>query len=335
MKQWYKVIDVAKCHDCNNCFMADKDEFVGNDWPGYTAAQPRHGHRWVDILRRERGQYARNDVAYLPVPCQHCENAPCVEASDGAIYKRDDGIVMIDLEKAKGNKDLVDSCPYGAIWWNEEADIAQKCIFCAHLIDDPTWKPHTTRCTHSCPTEAMKTYFVEPEEMEKMIAAEDLEAYLPELGTKPHTLYKNLLQVHARTSSPPACWSTATASRARPSPCTRKRAASSATSSAPAWPTATTPRRSRPGPPTSSASSSSTDSRTASTRLEVDAGGRKYSAAVTIDGRVAEPGVHQAVGRTGPARARTSEGEGPSGPSSLVSASARPPGGSRKGDYVA
>ena len=85
MKQWYKVIDVAKCHDCNNCFMADKDEFVGNDWPGYTAAQPRHGHRWMDILRRERGQYARNDVAYLPVPCQHCENAPCVEASNGAI----------------------------------------------------------------------------------------------------------------------------------------------------------------------------------------------------------------------------------------------------------
>ena len=85
VKQWYKVIDVARCHDCNNCFMADKDEFVGNDWPGYTAAQPRHGHRWVDILRRERGQYARNDVAYLPVPCQHCENAPCIEASDGAI----------------------------------------------------------------------------------------------------------------------------------------------------------------------------------------------------------------------------------------------------------
>ena len=79
MKQWYKVIDVARCHDCNNCFMADKDEFVGNDWPGYTHAQPRHGHRWVDILRRERGQYARNDVAYLPVPCQQCENPPCVD----------------------------------------------------------------------------------------------------------------------------------------------------------------------------------------------------------------------------------------------------------------
>ena len=99
---------------------------------------------------------------------------------------------MIDMEKAKGNKDLVDSCPYGAIYWNEEIGIGQKCIFCAHLLDDPTWKPHTTRCAHACPTDAMKTYFVEPEEMEKMIEAEDLEAYLPELGTKPRTLYKNL-----------------------------------------------------------------------------------------------------------------------------------------------
>ena len=191
MKRWYKVIDVALCHDCNNCFMADKDEFVGNDWPGYAAAQPRHGHRWVDILRRERGQYARNDVAYLPVPCAHCQNPPCVTA-DGAVYAREDGIVIIDPVKAKGRSEIVDTCPYGAIYWNEESQLPQKCIFCAHLIDDPTWLPHTTRCTHSCPTEAMKTYFVEPAEMDKMIEAEGLMAYKPELGTKPSTLYKNL-----------------------------------------------------------------------------------------------------------------------------------------------
>ena len=102
--QWYMVIDVALCHDCNNCFMADKDEHVGNDWPGYTASQPRHGHRWMNILRRERGQYSRNDVAYLPMPCQHCTNAPCVTA-DGAVYQREDGIVMIDPVKAKGHEE--------------------------------------------------------------------------------------------------------------------------------------------------------------------------------------------------------------------------------------
>ena len=56
MKQWYLVIDVRWCHDCNNCFMSCKDEYVGNEWPGYTNAQPRHGHRWMNIQRRERGQ---------------------------------------------------------------------------------------------------------------------------------------------------------------------------------------------------------------------------------------------------------------------------------------
>ncbi len=33
MKKWNLVIDVARCHDCNDCFLADKDEFVDNEWP--------------------------------------------------------------------------------------------------------------------------------------------------------------------------------------------------------------------------------------------------------------------------------------------------------------
>jgi Fe-S-cluster-containing dehydrogenase component len=52
------------------------------------------------------------------MPCQHCENAPCVEAGKGAVVQCKDGVVMIDMEKAKGNKELAKSCPYGAIYWN-------------------------------------------------------------------------------------------------------------------------------------------------------------------------------------------------------------------------
>jgi Fe-S-cluster-containing dehydrogenase component len=194
MKQWYMVIDVAKCHDCNNCFMSCKDEHVSNEWPGYTAAQPRHGHRWMNIQRRERGQYARNDVAYLPMPCQHCENAPCVTAGNGAVTRREDGIVMIDMEKAKGNKELEKSCPYGAIYWNEEVATPQKCTMCAHLLDDKSWTPGIPRCTHTCPTGAMQSYKLEPAEMEKKITEEGLSAYKAELNTNPHVLYKNLFK---------------------------------------------------------------------------------------------------------------------------------------------
>nr|WP_320134054.1 4Fe-4S dicluster domain-containing protein [uncultured Holophaga sp.] len=192
MPQFYMVIDTAKCHNCNNCLMACKDEHVLNDWPGYTAAQPRHGHYWINHFRRERGQYARNDVAYLAMPCQHCENAPCVKASNGAITRRPDGIVMIDAEKAKGNEALAKSCPYGAIYWNEEAKVAQKCTGCAHLIDNAEWAPKMPRCVHTCPTGAMEFHYVEPAEMEIKIQAEGLQAYKAELGTKPHVLYRNL-----------------------------------------------------------------------------------------------------------------------------------------------
>ena len=97
MKKWNLIIDVAECEDCNNCFLACKDEHVDNAWPGYAESQPRHGHRWMNILRKERGQFPLVDVAYQPTPCMHCDNAPCIaEAKDGAVYKRDDGIVIID-----------------------------------------------------------------------------------------------------------------------------------------------------------------------------------------------------------------------------------------------
>ncbi len=192
MEQWYIVIDVALCHDCNSCFMACKDEHVDNEWPGVTAPQPRHGHRWMNVERRERGQYSRNDVAYLPIPCQHCDNAPCVKASKGAIFRREDGIVLIDTQKAKGNKALLETCPYGVIYWNEEANVAQKCTMCAHLLDNPSWLPAVSRCVQPCPTGCLAQYKMEPAEMAEMIKAESLVALKPELGTNPHVLYKNL-----------------------------------------------------------------------------------------------------------------------------------------------
>jgi len=190
MKKWNMIIDVAKCHDCNNCFLACKDEYVDNDWPPYTVAQPRHGHRWMDIMRKERGQYPKVDVAYLPIPCMHCDSAPCIKAAKGgSIYKRDDGIVIIDSEKAKGQKDLVDSCPYGVIWWNAEKAVPQKCSFCVHLLEDEWDKP---RCVHACPTGALQMAHVEDAEMQKMCKAENLEVLLPELKTRPRVYYKNI-----------------------------------------------------------------------------------------------------------------------------------------------
>src|SRR4030043_485211 len=115
------VIDITKCNGCHNCFLACRDEHCGNDFPPYAASQPNMGHFWMRIIEEERGKYPKVKADFIAVPCMHCEKAPCVEAAeDNAVYRRPDGIVIIDPEKAKGQKDIVKSCPYRVIYWNEE-----------------------------------------------------------------------------------------------------------------------------------------------------------------------------------------------------------------------
>jgi Fe-S-cluster-containing dehydrogenase component len=190
MKKWNLVIDVALCENCNNCALATKDEHVGNDFPGYAAPQPRHGHHWIEIKRRVRGAEPMVDAAYVPSTCNHCDAAPCVEAARGeAIYKRPDGIVIIDPQKAKGRRDLVEACPYGAIWWNEELELPQKWIFDAHLLDQGWTQP---RCVQACPTGAMRSLCVEDEAMQEKAQHEGLETLHPELRTRPRVYYRNL-----------------------------------------------------------------------------------------------------------------------------------------------
>lgn len=190
MKKWNLIIDVAKCHDCNNCFLSCKDEYFENDFPPYSVAQPKFGQRWMNIMREERGEYPKVDVAYLPIPCMHCDDAPCIKAAKkDAIYKREDGIVIIDPEKAKGQKNLVESCPYGVIYWNEEKSLPQKCTFCVHLLEDGWKEP---RCVQACPTGAMRVVYAEDSAMEKVKKSENLEVYQPQYKTKPRVYYKNL-----------------------------------------------------------------------------------------------------------------------------------------------
>lgn len=189
MKKWTLIIDVAECTNCQNCTLATMDEYIGNDFPGYAAPMPKHGHRWIDVLQKERGQFPMIDIAFVPVTCNHCDNAPCVAKGGGAVTKRDDGIVLIDPDKAKGRKDLVDACPYGAVWWNEELKIPQAWPFDAHLIDTG-WTQ--TRGDLSCPVGAMRAVCVDDADLARLIEDQGLAVMQPELGTNPRVYYRNL-----------------------------------------------------------------------------------------------------------------------------------------------
>jgi len=148
------------------------------------------GANWLEIERKERGTYPIVDAHFMPVMCNHCDDAPCMKvATGGAIKKRDDGIVIIDPDKAKGQKAIVDACPYGAVTWNEELDLPQAWIFDAHLFDDGWTK---TREEQQCPTDVFRSVKVEDSQMQKIAEEEGLEVLQPELGVKPRVYYKNM-----------------------------------------------------------------------------------------------------------------------------------------------
>ena len=190
MKKWNLIVDVALCTNCNNCFLAVKDEYCGNTFEGYSAEQPLHGHYWIHILKKERGSGSLLDVAYLPTTCNQCDNAPCIKsAKDSAVYKREDGIVIIDPVRSKGQDQLVKACPYGNIWWHKELKLPQKWSFDAHLLDNGWKEPRITR---ACATGALKAISATDQEMKDVCGAENLEELRPELNSSPRVWYKNL-----------------------------------------------------------------------------------------------------------------------------------------------
>jgi Fe-S-cluster-containing dehydrogenase component len=192
MTRYGMVVDISKCAGCYCCFIACKDEHCGHDFPGYAAPQPTTGHFWMNLVEQERGQYPRVKTAYTAIPCMQCQEADCVkQARDGAVYRRPDGIVIIDPALAKGQRQVVDACPYRVIYWNDELDLPQKCTFCAHLLDDGWKEP---RCVEMCPAGAL-TFgdFDDPvSEVARFVATAKTEVLHPEYGLKESVVYVNL-----------------------------------------------------------------------------------------------------------------------------------------------
>jgi tetrathionate reductase subunit B len=183
------LVDIGICNGCYCCQIACKDEHVANDWTPYAKPQPETGQFWLKIHETVRGTIPKVKVAYTPILCMHCDDAPCIASCpiEGAIYKRDDGLVIIDPVKCTGCKKCVDACPYRTIYFNEDLNIAQKCTGCAHLLDRDWKEP---RCVDACPTGAIR--FMEENEAEAKAFIKDAEVLKPEAKSKPRVYYKNL-----------------------------------------------------------------------------------------------------------------------------------------------
>ncbi|OGO22131.1 MAG: hypothetical protein A2144_00885 [Chloroflexi bacterium RBG_16_50_9] len=193
MTRWGLVIDISKCVGCYCCFIACKDEYWDNDYSPFTAAQPKHGQYWMNLAKNERGVYPYVKAAYMPVLCMQCGDAPCVKASrNGAVYLRPDGIVVIDPQKATGQKQLLtpEACPYGVIFWNEEKNLPQKCTLCAHRLE----QGKIPRCVQACPGGCLNFGDMDDPESDvsRLLKSTNAQAFHPEWQTKPIVYYKDL-----------------------------------------------------------------------------------------------------------------------------------------------
>jgi tetrathionate reductase subunit B len=185
------VIDLSICNGCYTCQFACKDEHCGNDWTPIAKPQPEIGQFWLKLTEKVRGTVPKVKVAYRPHLCMHCDDAPCMDACpvEGAIYKRDDGLVIIDTEKCTGCRNCMDACPYSVIYFNEDLNIAQKCTGCAHLLDSGWEEP---RCVDACPTLCMK--FMDEDDPETQALIAGAEVWKPELkdDVQPRVYYLNV-----------------------------------------------------------------------------------------------------------------------------------------------
>lgn len=142
------IIDMARCTGCQTCVLACRMEHALEGVSGIRVDTVGGAGRDT-----AGGCFPHVNMQYLPVPCMHCQRAPCIEACpDAAIYRRDDGIVIIDEMWCNGCGLCLESCPYGVLIELPDRPRVWKCDLCAGRIDQGL-EPFCVTC---CGTRAMR-----------------------------------------------------------------------------------------------------------------------------------------------------------------------------------
>lgn len=152
-KRFAMVIDLQKCIGCETCTVACKME---NNAPTASGMDDTHRIVWQEVIKKKSGRYPEVRYEFLPRPCMHCENPPCVKVCPvGATYKNEDGLVLQRYERCIGCRYCAVACPYGVRYFNwsnpkfskqrqnhinkvvplRYNGIIEKCTFCSHRIE--------------------------------------------------------------------------------------------------------------------------------------------------------------------------------------------------------
>ncbi len=231
--KWKMVVDVDKCTGCQACVVACQAE---NNIPLNTDAifKQKRAIEWIRIERYWEGDFPDVKARFLPVMCQHCENAPCEPVCPVyATYHNAEGLNVQVYNRCVGTRFCANNCPYSVRFFNfwepvwpvslreqlnpdvtvRSRGIMEKCTFCVQRIRRTERQAKAQgrqvadgemvpACVQACPTSALNFGNILDKSSKVAKMAGDKRNYLllGDLGTDPNVIYLKKIDPDAKAA---------------------------------------------------------------------------------------------------------------------------------------
>lgn len=162
-------IDPEKCMGCKSCELACAVEHSLSKTV-YTAPMEKP-------LPKPRIKILIAEIFNVPMRCQHCKDAPCMNVCPTkALVRTDEGFVILTPEKCIGCLMCTLACPFGHPRYNRETKTIVKCDFCIDRVRAGKFPA----CVEACPTGALK--YGKLEELLEEVAVEKAKQLISGMG---------------------------------------------------------------------------------------------------------------------------------------------------------
>ena len=187
-EKWGMVIDIDKCTGCQACVVACQSEnnIPINEEDHFKQRRPI---QWIRIERYWEGEFPDVKARFIPILCQHCDDAPCEPVCPvAATYHNAEGLNVQVYNRCIGTRFCANNCPYHARFFNfwepawpeslknqlnpdvtvRSRGIMEKCTFCVQRIRRSTTQAAkegrqvedgarelNPACVNACPTDAL------------------------------------------------------------------------------------------------------------------------------------------------------------------------------------